>query len=206
MLRFVYALHACLQSYSPNTTVFVDLFDCKNTIGKICYFSTAYEDWRPDAKEFPKEAIGKPLGDWKGERWVDYRNDKIRGILIRRLDKAKSKGCHGVDPDNIDGHTSKSGFSLTEKDQKHFISWLSAEAHKRGLKIGLKNSSETAKELSSLVDFHVAEECTKYKECARYPGDKTFFIEYMKRNDSVCKVRPYTLFSDVSLKSFEFCQ
>jgi hypothetical protein len=201
---FIYALHSCMANYSV-PTVFVDLFDCNKTKGRICYFSTQYENWRPDSKDFPKEAIGNKLGDWLGENWVDYRNNKVKSILLARLDKAKAKGCLGVDPDNVDGHTVNTGFKLTASDQKTFITWLSSEARKRGLLIGLKNSSETAKSLTSLVDFHVSEECTNYKECDKYPTGKTYYIEYMPVNKNICKVRPNTLFADIELKRFEYC-
>lgn len=202
---FVYALHMCAASYSQKT-VFVDLFDCAKTKGRICYFSTQFEDWRPDAKDFPKDALGKPLGDWKGERYADYRNAKVKAIMQKRMDKAKSKHCAGIDPDNVDIHTHNTGFKLTAKDQRTFIEFLSKEAKKRGLLIGLKNSSETAKALSPLVDFHVVEECTKYKECGKYPQSKSFFIEYTKRSDAVCKLRPYTVFADQALKKMEWCK
>lgn len=204
-LSFVYALHACLTSY-PQQTVVVDLFDCKNTKGRICYFSTQYEDWRPDAKDFPKETLGNKIGDWKGERWVNTNDARVRAILSRRMDLAKARGCLGIDEDNVDGYSSNTGFKITSNDAKAFVKWLSSEAHKRGLLTGLKNASEIARELSPFVDFHVAEECSKYKECDKYPKDKTFFIEYQKVDDKICKQRPYTLFSDLALKKFEFCK
>lgn len=33
------------------------------------------EDWRPDADDFPAEALGEPLGDWEGEVWADVNNE-----------------------------------------------------------------------------------------------------------------------------------
>lgn len=50
----------------------VDLFDTPvETIDRlrrdgrvvICYFSTAYEDWRPDADRWPARALGEALDD-----------------------------------------------------------------------------------------------------------------------------------------------
>jgi len=204
-LSFIYAMHSCLASY-PQQTVFVDLFDCKNTKGRICYFSTQYEKWRPDAKDFPKETLGKPIEGWSGENWVDYRSAAIRKIMSKRMDLAKKSGCLGIDPDNVDGVGGRTGFPLTQRDQLDFLQFIAAEAHKRGLLVGLKNSAEIAGKLSSLFDYNVAEECTTYKECGKYPAGKTFFIEYMKRSDSVCKVRPYTLFADWALTKFEVCK
>jgi len=203
---FLYSLHACLSSYPQNQTIFVDLYDCKYTKGNICYLSGgSAEDWRSDYKSFPKEALGNKLNGWPHERWLDTRNQGVRAVLAKRLDLAKSKLCRGVDIDNEDGVFNKTGFPLTKADQEDFVKWISSEAHKRGLLVGLKNSSETAKSLSPLVDFHVAEEANKYKEVDKYPANKTFFIEYTKVDTNVCKLRPYTLFADLELKNFKRC-
>ena len=64
----------------------------------ICYFSAGtYENWRPDRRRFPQRAIGNPLDDWPGERYVDIRNQKVRRIMLSRLDLAVRKGCDAVD-------------------------------------------------------------------------------------------------------------
>ncbi len=166
------------------------MFDCAHTKGRVCYSSSQYEDWRPDAKKFPKDALKGPLDNWKGERLVDWV--KVKPIMLARMDKAKGKGCKAIDWDNVD------------RSPVAYFQWLSVETRKRGMQVGLKNYPEKAKSLASYADFHVAEECTKYKECARYPSN-TFFIEYMAPNKDVCKQRPYTLFADLALKKFKFC-
>jgi len=170
----------------------------------VCYVATTKESWRPDASKFEKSIVGNKINGWDQEFWVDYRSDKLKLILLKRIQLAKTKNCDYLDFDNIDGHLNKTGFPLTAKDQKTFVSWLSMETKKAGMGLGLKNSPETAKALTSLVDFHVSEECTKYKECHRYPSN-TFFIEYMAVSKDVCKLRPYTLFADLALKKFKFC-
>src|SRR5205085_397108 len=54
----------------------------------ICYFSAgSYEDWRPDANQFPASALGRSNG-WPGERWLDIRNATVRDIMKHRLDLA----------------------------------------------------------------------------------------------------------------------
>lgn len=41
-----------------------------------CYFSIGtVEGWRPDAGDFPPEAIGLPMKDSTGERWLDITNE-----------------------------------------------------------------------------------------------------------------------------------
>lgn len=81
----------------------------------ICYFSAGtWEDWRSDAQAYPKEALGKALPDWAGERWLDYRRDDVRQLLSKRLDLAVDKGCDGADPDNVDGYSNDNGLGLTQ--------------------------------------------------------------------------------------------
>jgi hypothetical protein len=71
----------------------------------ICYFSAgSREDWRPDAINFTSADYGKKMGDpWKGENWANVTSDNVRKIMKARIELAKSKGCHAVDPDNVDG-------------------------------------------------------------------------------------------------------
>ncbi|RUM32302.1 MAG: endo alpha-1,4 polygalactosaminidase [Aquifex sp.] len=171
----------------------VDLFNTSDQVIKelkakgktvICYFSAGtWEDWRPDAQEFPKEAIGKPYKSWDGEYFLDVRNEKVREIMVKRLKLAKQKGCDGVDPDNLDTYQYDTGFNLTKEDLKDYAIFLSKEAKKLGLKIGLKNNGILVKELLNYFDFSVVEECHKYKDCFYYypfinSGKPVFNIEY----------------------------
>ncbi len=211
---------------SPSARVyFVDLFDTSASKvsalkgkGKtvICYFSAgSYENWRSDKGRFPKSALGRNLDGWAGEKWINYRDGTIRQIMAARIQKAKDKGCHGVDPDNIDGHTNSTGFSLSAKDQLDYFRFLSETAHKNGLSVGLKNSAETAKSLTKYADFAVIEECFKYGECGSYSGFKNankaqFMIEYRSKSSSYCsKSKSYgaaLIFADMDLTRFSYCQ
>jgi hypothetical protein len=71
----------------------------------VCYISAGtWENWRPDAKQFPKSVIGNPDGHWKGERWLDVRQLSIlEPIMAARFQMCAQKGFDAVDPDNIDG-------------------------------------------------------------------------------------------------------
>jgi hypothetical protein len=104
---------------SPDVDIYdVDLFDTPaSTIadlkkaGKkvICYFSAGtYEEWRKDAADFPKSDLGKPMGDWPGETWVQIGSPAIRDIMKTRIKTASEKGCDAIDPDNVDGYVSLS--------------------------------------------------------------------------------------------------
>ena len=115
----------------------------------ICYLSAgSWEDWRPDAGDYPPGVLGNPLDGWPGERWVDIRRLDILGpILEARLDLAESKGCTGVEPDNVDAYQNDSGFPLQAADQLVFNRWLASEAHQRGLSVGLKNDLDQVPDL-----------------------------------------------------------
>lgn len=160
----------------PKADLFIlDLFDTPaSTIAElqrrgtrvICYFSAgSHEDWRPDADEFPAEALGNALSGWPGEHWLDIRHSGVMEVLRRRLDLAVSKGCDGVDPDNMDGYTNDPGFPLTANDQRHFNRQLATAAHGKGLAVGLKNDLGQIAELVDYFDFAVNEQCHVYDEC-----------------------------------------
>lgn len=149
----------------------------------ICYFSAgSYEDWRPDAKDFPAAVKGSKLDGWN-ELWLDIRAAAVKTIMGKRLDLAKSKGCDGVEPDNVDGYANSNGFSLSATDQIAYNSWLAAEAHKRGLSVGLKNDLDQVKQLQPLFDWALDEECLQYNECNLLTpfitaGKAVFHVEY----------------------------
>lgn len=149
----------------------------------VCYFSAgSAENWRED---FPQLASwrGNPLSGWPGEWWIDVRRPEVRTVMESRLDLAADKGCDAVDPDNVDGHANRNGLGLTVEDQLDYLAFLSSEAHRRGLAIGLKNAVDLIPELVGGFDFTVNEECFKFRECdALEPfvaaGKPVFGIEY----------------------------
>ncbi len=153
----------------------IDLFDTSASLieqlhenGRvvICYFSAgSREDWRPDADVFPVMSIGKQLDNWPGERWIDIRNQTVRRIMQARMDLAVEKKCDGVEPDNVDGYSNKSGFDLTYSDQIDYNRFLAKEAHARGLSVGLKNDLDQVKDLLDDFDWALNEECFDYDEC-----------------------------------------
>lgn len=150
----------------------------------ICYYSAgSYENWRPDAQDFPTSVLGKSNG-WAGEKWLDIRNLAALGpIMEKRMDMAKAKGCDGLEPDNVDGYTNSTGFPLTGADQIKFNKFLAAEAHERGLSIGLKNDVDQIVELEPYFDFAVNEQCFQYNECDTMlpflkAGKAVFNVEY----------------------------
>lgn len=82
---------------APKSTI--DAFHAKGR-SVVCYFSAgSWEDYRSDANQFPKEALGKVMDGWEHEKWIDTRNAGVRNIMKARIQAAKEKGCDGIDPD-----------------------------------------------------------------------------------------------------------
>jgi endo-alpha-1,4-polygalactosaminidase (GH114 family) len=150
----------------------VDLFVDQSTVDYyhsrgtkvICYISVgSYEDWRPDAEQFPEEVLGNDYDGWPGERWLDIRQiDLIAPIMQARLDLCAEKGFDGVEPDNMEIYTNDTGFPLSYEDQLMYAFWLAEEAHARGLAIGQKNAPEQTKQLVDLYDFAITEDAFYY--------------------------------------------
>ncbi|XP_078338945.1 uncharacterized protein LOC111134234 [Crassostrea virginica] len=180
---------------SVNAHVFdIDLFDAdQSAISKlhsmgrkvICYFSAgSYENWRPDKDDFPSDVLGNNLEHWAGEKWLDIRDDRVKVIMQRRLDRAVSRGCDGVEPDNVDGYSNHNGLGLTAADQLTYNKWLAREAHARSLSVGLKNDVDQIPSLVSFFDWALNEECVQYNECNKYQpffdaGKAVFHVEYV---------------------------
>jgi hypothetical protein len=171
----------------------VDLFDTPAaTVRKIhakgrraiCYIDAGtWERWRPDAARFPAFVRGKSNG-WPGERWLDVRRLDVLGPIIRaRIDLCKRKGFDGVDFDNVDGYSNRTGFPLTAADQLAYDTWLANRAHQRGLAVGLKNDRGQIRALLPYFDLAVDEQCFRYADCALLKpfvaaGKPVFEIEY----------------------------
>jgi endo-alpha-1,4-polygalactosaminidase (GH114 family) len=130
----------------------------------ICYISVgSFENWRPDADQFPDEVIGDKYEGWTGERWLDIRRvDLLAPIMTARLDLCAAKGFVGVEPDNIEIYDSNTGFPLTYADQLTYARWLADEAHARGLAIGLKNAPDMVNDTLEIFDFAIIEDAYYY--------------------------------------------
>jgi hypothetical protein len=205
---------------SVEATMFdIDLFDTpSSTIAAlhargrkvICYMSAgSFEDWRPDASQFPPEVKGNALAGWPGEAWLDVRRIDLLGpILDARMDLCRSKGFDGIELDNVDGYSNDTGFPLVAADQLQYNRHLAAAAHARGLSVGLKNDLAQVTALISLFDWALNEECFQFQECNLLTpfvqaGKAVFNVEYRLPPSAVCpqaKALDFsTLIKDVDL-------
>ncbi len=172
----------------------IDLFDNDASIVEelhhagrrvVCYLNVgAWEEWRPDADQFPASVIGKKYSGWPGEKWLDIRQiDLLAPIMRARLDECQAKGFDGIEPDNMDGYTNRTGFPLTYEDQLQYNLWLAKEAHARGLSIGLKNDPDQAADLLPYYDWALTEDCFAEDWCDQLTpfieaGKAVFAAEY----------------------------
>ncbi|MFG1954236.1 endo alpha-1,4 polygalactosaminidase [Micromonospora sp. NPDC048830] len=139
----------------------------------VCYISAgSYEDWRPDAGQFPASLLGRNLDGWAGERWLDVRGisptSPLARIMTARIDMCRAKGFDAVEFDNMDGYINRTGFPLTAADQLAYNRFLANTAHARGLSTVLKNDLDQIDDLVDYFDMALNEECSRYNECGEY--------------------------------------
>ncbi len=179
----------------------IDLFDASSTVvanlhskgrAVVCYLSAgSYEDWRPDADDFPSSVLGRSNG-WAGEKWLDISDiDALAPIMEARFDLCKAKGFDAIEVDNIDGYTNNTGFSLSAADQLAYNRFLADAAHARGLSIGLKNDLDQVAQLVNDFDFAINEQCAQYNECRLLTpfidaNKAVFHVEYSLDTDKFC--------------------
>ncbi|EWC44161.1 hypothetical protein DRE_06986 [Drechslerella stenobrocha 248] len=140
----------------------------KRGIKVLAYISAgSMEDWRSDAGRFPASVVGKNLDGWPGEKWLDVRQISIlKPIMAARAATAKAKGFDGIDWDNVDGYTQKSGFSINYAQQIAFNKMLADITHGLGMTVALKNDLDQAADLQPVFDLAVNEQCSFYRECS----------------------------------------
>jgi hypothetical protein len=150
----------------------------------VCYIDAGtWENWRPDARRFPKKVLGSKNG-WPGERWLDVRQLKVlRPIMAKRIAMCRHKHFDGVEFDNVDGYANRSGFPLAGKDQLAYDAWLANAAHRHHLSAALKNDLGQIRALLPYFDDALNEQCHQYDECHRLDrfvaaGKAVFGVEY----------------------------
>ena len=151
----------------------------------VCYVNVgAWEEWRPDARDFPPEVLGRDYAGHPGVKWLDIRRlDLLAPFVRNRLDLCNTKGFDGIQPDNLDGYANDTGFPLGPHDQIAFNIWLSHEAHARGLAIGLPNNPEQVADLLPYFDWALAQDCFAQGWCDLLApfvaaGKAVFAVEY----------------------------
>ncbi len=152
----------------------------------ICYVNVgAWEDFRPDAAQFPAAVIGSTNG-WPGEKWLDARAQAILLPLMkaRFVSWCVHKGFDAVEPDNLDAWSNTSGFPLTHDENIAYDVAIAGLVHSLGLSVGLKNLPAEAPAIEPHFDWALDEQCYEFSECAPYVpsflanGKAVWEIEY----------------------------
>ena len=158
----------------------------------VCYISAgSWEDWRPDAADFPKVVLGKSNG-WPGEKWLDVRRlDLLSPIMKARMSICRRKGFDAIEFDNVDGYQNDTGFPLSGPDQLRYDVFLANQAHRRGLTAFLKNDLGQINQLLPYFDAALNEQCFQYSECGKLvafvdAGKPVFGVEYRLASGDFC--------------------
>jgi endo-alpha-1,4-polygalactosaminidase (GH114 family) len=211
-------LQYALNDTSTNASVYdIDLFtNSASTISAlhaqnrsvICYFSAgSYEDFRPDSSQFTSSDKGKELDGWPGEYWLNTKSRNVRKIMSARLALAASKGCDGVDPDNVDAYDNTNGLGLTTADAVDYLTFLAIGAHSLNMSLGLKNGGTIVNATIDMMQWEVNEQCVEYTECALFQpfiaaGKPVFHIEYPKDAPSISTTQKTSICGDKSAAGF----
>ncbi|KIZ01753.1 hypothetical protein MNEG_6207 [Monoraphidium neglectum] len=200
----------------------VDVFDNTATtirniksrgVRVMCYFEAG--TWpsgkvnNPFLSQYPARCKGKPYEPpYTDELWLDITCPEVLNITRKILDLAVTKGCDGVEPDNVQGFETDSGYNtgfykcpikngvqtgyttgcdLDYKEWRGFNLFLANEAHARNLSIALKNNFYMAPEMAAVHDMVLSEQCYQYGECANYTsfinaGKPVLLTEYRRSN------------------------
>ena len=179
------------NNITPNTAA----VNAIHAAGKkaICYVSAGtWENWRADAGQFPRSVLGNKNG-WPGEKWLDIRQTSVLlPIMEARVQKCRLAGFDGVEWDNVDGYSNRTGFPLRYVDQITYDAQLANLAHKYGLTVALKNDVEQLADLGRYFDYAVNEQCQQYGECGGYTtyflanGKTVFQVEYKLNLNRFC--------------------
>jgi hypothetical protein len=160
----------------------------------ICYLDAGtWENFRPDAGQFPAPVLGNVVSGFSNERWLDISNlPAIEPLMRARMELCKQKGFDGVEADNVEGFELDTGFPLTAAEQLTYNEWLASTAHSLGLSIALKNDRQQAAELEPYFDFALDEECFQSEECGLLSpfteaGKAVFDVEYNLEPSQFCE-------------------
>lgn len=170
----------------------------------VCYLSAGtYENWRPDANQFPSALLGNGVSGWPGEQWLDIRdvqqsNSALRTIMDNRLNMCQQKGFDAVELDNVDGYTNSTGFPLTAADQLYYDSTLANDTHARGMSILQKNDDAQIPDLLPYFDAALNEQCNEYSECTTAQNGGYGYDQYVAAGKAVFQ-------AEYNLSTSQFC-
>jgi hypothetical protein len=186
---------------TPATTV-AALHRSRPRRAVVCYIDAGtWENWRPDAGEFPRDLLGKNDAGWPGERWLDIArfHGALSRIMRARAAMCKHKGFNAVDFDNVDGFGNDTGFHLTGREQLSYNIFLANTAHRLGLAVALKNDLTQIPALLRYYDFAVDEQCFQFHECLTAQNGRFGLNEFVRAHKAVFEI-------EYRLRRAQFCR
>lgn len=152
----------------------------------VCYIETGgWENYRPDAGQFPSTVLGRTISGYPDERYLDIRSPIVVGLIKARVKMCADKGFDAVEPDIDDSYAENTGFPITLADNLDFNRSIAQYAHSLGLSIALKNGDEPAfaAAMEPHVDFVLTEQCFEFDTCDSYrvftrAGKAVLAVEY----------------------------
>ncbi|GAA4551708.1 endo alpha-1,4 polygalactosaminidase [Amycolatopsis samaneae] len=156
----------------------------------ICYVNAfqaqpgAQGGWDPDL--LLRDVGGEVImdGNWD-EALLDLRTEDKRQRIAAKVngwvDQCAAKGFQAVEPDNYDSYTRSRDLMNADQAQA-YVRLLSSHAHRKGLAIAQKNTSELSdRRRQNGLDFAIAEECGEQNSCDGFTsafGRNVLVIEY----------------------------
>lgn len=165
----------------------------------ICYTSIGtIENFRKDGWYEKVQSAGLSGGSvskmdgssWRGENWVKKASSPVfKSYLDSKFEMAKSKGCDGIEFDNLDGSEKENqkNSKLSSEENIKLISLINTECGKnKEINCGFKNALEIAQKAPiNNFSFLMNERCFQFKECDQFKNifkDKPILnVEYEER-------------------------
>lgn len=160
----------------------------------ICYLNAfqtqpdetdRWTDERPDL--LLRDDVDDPIADpaWPDELLLDIstgaNREALAELIAPRIEACAEHGFDAVELDNLDSFTRSAG-RLGADDAVAHVRLLVAQAHRLGLAVAQKNTSELLpRQAEAGFDFAVVEECGRPQSCGAYVevyGDRVFVVEY----------------------------
>ncbi len=85
---------------------------------------------------------GKSVSGFREEKWLDIRRWDLLGPIMRaRAEKCRYAGFDGIEWDNVDGYTNKTGFPLTADPGFDGIEWDNVDGYTNETGFSLRQRS-----------------------------------------------------------------
>jgi hypothetical protein len=160
----------------------------------ICYIEIgAAETYRSDYAQFPSADLGSQVPGYPSERYLNIGDGTVVRVVEARIAMCAAKGFDAIEPDIDDSYTDRTGFAVSQAENVHYDTTLSAYAHGLGLAWSLKNGDDPsfAASMEPVADFALDEQCHQYDTCSSFDpfasaGKAVLEVEYSVAPSQFC--------------------